>query len=34
LETIEGADHGFKGPDAERAEQRMMGFFDRYLRTK
>jgi len=34
LETIEGADHGFKGPDAERAEQRMMGFFDRYLKTK
>jgi dipeptidyl aminopeptidase/acylaminoacyl peptidase len=31
LETIEGADHGFKGADATRAEQRMIGFFDRYL---
>jgi dipeptidyl aminopeptidase/acylaminoacyl peptidase len=34
LETIEGADHGFKGPDAERAEQRMMTFFDRFLKAK
>jgi acetyl esterase/lipase len=33
LETIEGADHGFKGPDAERAERRMMTFFDRYLKA-
>lgn len=32
LETIEGADHGFKGADAERAEKRMMAFFDRYLK--
>jgi acetyl esterase/lipase len=32
LETIEGADHGFKGADAERAEKRMIGFFDRYLK--
>jgi acetyl esterase/lipase len=32
LETIEGADHGFKGVDAERAEKRMMAFFDRYLK--
>ena len=32
LEMIEGADHGFKGADAERAEKRMMGFFDRYLK--
>jgi len=31
LETIEGADHGFKGTDATRAEQRMTGFFDRFL---
>jgi acetyl esterase/lipase len=31
LETIEGSDHGFKGPDATRAEQRMITFFDRYL---
>ena len=34
LETIEGPDHGFKGPDAERAEQRMIAFFDRYLKAK
>ena len=33
LETIEGADHGFKGADAERAERRMIGFFDRYLKA-
>jgi acetyl esterase/lipase len=32
LETIEGADHGFKGADAERAEKRMIGFFDRHLK--
>jgi acetyl esterase/lipase len=32
LETIEGADHGFKGADADRADKRMMGFFDRYLK--
>jgi acetyl esterase/lipase len=32
LETIEGSDHGFKGADAMRAEQRMIGFFDRFLR--
>jgi acetyl esterase/lipase len=34
LETIDGADHGFKGPDAERAERRMLAFFDRYLKQK
>jgi acetyl esterase/lipase len=34
LETIEGADHGFKGADAERAERRMLEFFDRYLKQK
>ena len=28
IETIEGADHGFKGADAERAEKRMIGFFE------
>jgi acetyl esterase/lipase len=33
LETIEGADHGFKGADAERAEKRMTGFFDRHLKA-
>ncbi|HWB96874.1 MAG TPA: alpha/beta hydrolase [Bryobacteraceae bacterium] len=32
LETIPGADHGFKGADAERAEQRMIEFFDRHLK--
>jgi acetyl esterase/lipase len=32
IETIEGADHGFKGADLERAEKRMAGFFDRYLK--
>ena len=32
LETIEGADHGFKGADAERAEKRMIGFFDKHLK--
>ena len=32
IETIEGADHGFKGGDLERAEKRMIGFFDRYLK--
>src|SRR5579863_1014582 len=32
LESIEGADHGFKGADTERADKRMMGFFDRYLK--
>jgi len=34
LETVEGADHGFKGADAERAEQRMLAFFDRYLKVR
>lgn len=32
LETLEGADHGFKGADAERAEARMIRYFDRYLK--
>lgn len=32
LETIEGADHGFKGADAEHAEKLMLGFFDRHLK--
>jgi acetyl esterase/lipase len=32
IEMIEGADHGFKGADAERAEKRMIGFFDRHLK--
>jgi acetyl esterase/lipase len=34
LETIAGAGHGFKGPDAERAESRLIGFFERHLRPK
>jgi acetyl esterase/lipase len=33
LETISGAGHGFKGPDAERAEQRAFAFLDRYLKA-
>ena len=33
LETITGAGHGFKGADAERADQRMFAFFDKYLKT-
>jgi acetyl esterase/lipase len=32
LETIDGADHGFKGADAERAEKLMTAFFDRHLK--
>jgi len=32
LESIEGADHGFKGADLERADKRMLGFFDRFLK--
>ena len=31
LEKLEGADHGFKGADAERAEQRMFAFLDKHL---
>jgi dipeptidyl aminopeptidase/acylaminoacyl peptidase len=34
LDTISGADHGFKGADAEHAEQRMMAYFDRYLKAR
>ncbi len=34
LETIAGAGHGFKGPDADRAEARAFDFFDRHLKTK
>lgn len=33
LETITGAGHGFKGADAERAEQRAFAFFDKYLKN-
>jgi len=34
LETIPGAGHGFKGADAERAEQRAFAFFDQYLKAR
>jgi acetyl esterase/lipase len=33
LLTLEGAGHGFKGADAERAEAAMFEFFDRHLKT-
>jgi acetyl esterase/lipase len=32
LLTIEGAGHGFKGQDAEKAEQAMVAFFDKHLK--
>ncbi len=32
LETIEGAGHGFKGPDLARAEARLLEWFNQYLR--
>jgi len=31
LLTLDGADHGFKGADAEKAERAMFAFFDRHL---
>ena len=34
LLTLEGAGHGFKGADAERAEQALFEFFDRRLKSK
>ncbi len=34
LLKLEGAGHGFKGKDAERAEQAMIAFFDKKLKTK
>lgn len=34
LETIEGAGHGFKGPDEARAEARLIGYFDRHLKRQ
>jgi acetyl esterase/lipase len=34
LETISGAGHGFKGADAERADQRTFAFFDKYLKAR
>lgn len=32
LLTLEGAGHGFKGADAEKAEQAMIAFFDKHLK--
>jgi acetyl esterase/lipase len=32
LLTLEGAGHGFKGADAEKAEKAMIGFFDKHLK--
>lgn len=32
IETIDGAGHGFKGADADRAEARLIAWFDRYLK--
>jgi len=34
LETITGAGHGFRGTDAERAEQHAFAFFDKHLARK
>jgi prepilin-type processing-associated H-X9-DG protein len=34
LLTMKGAGHGFKGKDAEVAEQAMMAFFDGHLKKK
>jgi acetyl esterase/lipase len=34
LLSIEGAGHGFKGADADRAEKAMLAFFDRHLNRK
>ena len=34
LETIAGAGHGFKGADAQRADDRAFAWFDRYLKPK
>ncbi|CAN5676057.1 hypothetical protein BH11VER1_BH11VER1_16070 [soil metagenome] len=34
LITFEGAGHGFKGPDAEKAEKLTIEFFDKHLKAK
>jgi acetyl esterase/lipase len=34
LETITGAGHGFRGADAERAEARLMAYFDKHLKPE
>ena len=34
LLTLEGAGHGFKGKDAEKAEEAMFEFFDKHLKPR
>ncbi len=34
LETISGAGHGFKGADAQRADERAFAWFDKYLKPQ
>ena len=34
LLTLPGAGHGFKGPDAQKAEAAMIEFFDRHMKTR
>jgi len=34
LETISGAGHGFKGADAQRADDRALAWFDKYLKPR
>jgi acetyl esterase/lipase len=34
LETISGAGHGFRGADAQRADDRALAWFDKYLKPK
>jgi acetyl esterase/lipase len=34
LETISGAGHGFRGADAQRADERALAWFDKYLKPK
>jgi acetyl esterase/lipase len=34
LVTLEGAGHGFKGPDAEKAEAALFAFFDKHLKKQ
>ena len=34
LETISGAGHGFRGADAQRADERAFAWFDKYLKPK
>lgn len=34
LLTLDGAGHGFKGPDAEKAEQALMAFFVKHLKAR